>query len=193
MELGHILFLLALLVPLTMDTFVISAALGIAGLPKKDQLRTSLVFTVFEAGMPAVGLLIGKGIGDFLGDYASYIAALVIATAGALMLRPGSDENQEERQTKLRNRANGFGVISLGFAISIDEIAIGLSLGLIGVPLLLAVVLIGAQAFLASQLGLKLGAKLSEKAREGTEKIAGLALIATALILVALKIFGHQI
>jgi hypothetical protein len=52
---------------------------------------------------------------------------------------------------------------------------------------------IAAQAFVASQLGLKLGTKLSEKAREGTEKIAGLALIVVALILAGLKIFGHQI
>jgi putative Mn2+ efflux pump MntP len=193
MDLGHILFLLALLIPLTMDTFVISAALGIAGLPKKDQLRTSVIFTVFEAGMPAVGVLIGHGLGDFLGDYASYVAAFVIGVAGAVMLRPAKAEEKEEQQSKLLAKTRGFAIISLGLAISLDEVAIGLSLGLLGVPLILAVVFIAAQAFVASQLGLKLGTKLSEKAREGTEKIAGLALIVVALILAGLKIFGHQI
>jgi putative Mn2+ efflux pump MntP len=193
MDLGHILFLLALLIPLTMDTFVISAALGIAGLPKKDQLRTSVIFTVFEAGMPAVGVLIGHGLGDFLGDYASYVAAFVIGVAGAVMLRPAKAEEKEEQQSKLLAKTRGFAIISLGLAISLDEVAIGLSLGLLGVPLILAVIFIGVQAFAASQLGLKLGTKLSEKAREGTEKFAGLALIVVALILAGLKLFGHQI
>jgi putative Mn2+ efflux pump MntP len=52
---------------------------------------------------------------------------------------------------------------------------------------------IGVQAFIASQAGLKLGTKLSEKSREGAEKLAGVALIIVALILIAIKLSGHQI
>lgn len=81
----------------------------------------------------------------------------------------------------------------MGLAISIDEVAIGLSLGLLDISLIIAVIFIGVQAFAASQVGLKLGAKISEQAREDTEKFAGGALIVVALILAGLKIFGHQI
>jgi putative Mn2+ efflux pump MntP len=101
MSLGHILFLLALLIPLTVDTFILSAALGLAGLPKKEQARTSIILAVFEAGMPAVGVLLGHGIGDLLGHYASYIAALVIGVAGIFMLLPAKAEEKEEREMKL--------------------------------------------------------------------------------------------
>jgi putative Mn2+ efflux pump MntP len=193
MDLGHILFLLALLIPLTADTFILSAALGLAGLPKKQQMRTSLVLTAFEAGMPAVGVLIGRGVGNFLGHFAGYTAAVVIGLAGAIMLWPGKKEDKEKQKKKLLSRTRGFAIIDLGLSVSIDELAIGLSLGLLGVSLWIAMIFIGLQAFIASQLGLKLGTKLSEKAREGTEKVAGLALIITALILVGLKIFGHSI
>jgi len=193
MDLGHILFLLALLVPLTMDTCIVSATLGIAGLQKKEQLRTSVIFTAFEAGMPAVGVLIGHGLGSFLGNFAGYVAAAVIGLAGVVMLKPAKDDEKEEQQVKLLSRTRGAAIIGLGLAISLDEVAIGLSLGLLGVPLILAVIFIGIQAFIASQVGLKLGTKLSKKTREGTETFAGIALIVMALILVGLKIFGHQI
>jgi manganese efflux pump family protein len=193
MSLGHILFLLALLIPLTVDTFILSAALGLAGLPKKEQARTSIILAVFEAGMPAVGVLLGHGIGDLLGHYASYIAALVIGVAGIFMLLPAKAEEKEEREMKLLAKTRGFAVVGLGLSISLDELAIGLSLGLLGVPLLVAVIFIGIQAFIASQAGLKLGSKLNEKIREDAEKVAGIALINVAIILFVIKLLGHSV
>jgi putative Mn2+ efflux pump MntP len=193
MSLGHILFLLALLIPLTVDTFILSAALGLAGLPKKEQARTSIILAVFEAGMPAVGVLLGHGIGDLLGHYASYIAALVIGVAGIFMLLPAKAEEKEEREMKLLAKTRGFAVVGLGLSISLDELAIGLSLGLLGVPLLVAVIFIGIQAFIASQAGLKLGSKLNEKIREDAEKVTGIALISVAIILFVIKLLGHSV
>jgi putative Mn2+ efflux pump MntP len=189
----NILFLLALLIPLTIDTFILSAALGLAGLPKKEQTRVSLILAGFEAVMPAVGVLIGRGVGETLGHFAGYTAAIIIALAGVLMLMPGKQEEKEEKRLRLLSHTKGLAIIDLGISISIDEIAVGLSLGLLGVPLIVAAGFIGAQAFIASQAGLKLGTKLSEKTRGGAEKIAGLALIATAFILVGIKISGNQI
>jgi putative Mn2+ efflux pump MntP len=193
MSFGHILFLLALLIPLTVDTFILSAALGLAGLPKKEQARTSLILAAFEAGMPAVGVLIGHGIGEVFGHFASYIAAVVIGLAGVFMLLPAKTEEKEEREMKLLAHTRGFAVAGLGLSISLDELAIGLSLGLLGVPLIVAVVFIGAQAFIASQLGLKLGSRLNEKIREDAEKVAGVALIIVALVLLVLRLLGHQV
>lgn len=61
----------------------------------------------------------------------------------------------------------------------------GFTIGLLHLPLLFAVVLIGVQAFLLAQLGLRLGARLGEAAREWAERLAGLALIGLgALILI---------
>ena len=56
-----------LLLPLALDTFALAAALGVAGLENRDRLRVALVFTVFEAGMPIAGLLVGSVAGSFIG------------------------------------------------------------------------------------------------------------------------------
>ena len=43
--------------------------------------------------------------------------------------------------------------------------------------------LIGAQAFLLTQLGLRLGARIGEGIREGAERLAGVALAGLGLVL----------
>jgi putative Mn2+ efflux pump MntP len=52
----------------------------------------------------------------------------------------------------------------------------------------LTVIWIGVQAFLAAQLGLRFGSRLGEEARERSEKVAGVALIVVAIILLILKL-----
>jgi putative Mn2+ efflux pump MntP len=104
-----------------------------------------------------------------------------------------SDEETEQQRLKLLSHARGLAIIDLELSISIDELAIGLSLGLLGVPLIVAVVLLGIQAFVAAQLGLKLGTKVSEEAQAGAEKVAGGFLLLVAAALIVLKISGHQL
>ena len=55
--------LIALVLPLSLDTFAVSAALGVAGLSKRERWRLSLVLAGFEAVMPIVGFLAGGLLG----------------------------------------------------------------------------------------------------------------------------------
>jgi putative Mn2+ efflux pump MntP len=185
------LLLLALIIPLTLDTFVLSGALSLAGLPKKRRLRVSLTLAGFEAVMPAVGVLIGKGLGDFIGHYAGYTAAIIIGIAGVILLLPTNKRTKHRRRKKLLARTQGIAIIDLGLSISLDELAIGISLGLLGIPLLLAMVLIGTQAFISAQLGLWLGGHLSEKLRHRAEQLTGLILLGTACFLAAVKLSAN--
>ena len=177
-----------LLLPLALDTFALAAALGVAGLEKRDRLRVTLVFTVFEAGMPIVGILVGRAVGALLGQWAGYAGILFLLVAGFLLLRPGKDEDEEERRLKLLAHARGLAILDLGLSISVDELTIGLSAGLLGLSIAVTVLWIAVQAFLAAQVGLRLGARLGEELRERSEQVAGVALIAVALILLALKL-----
>ncbi len=188
----HLALLLALLVPLALDTFLLSAALGLAGLPKEQRVRTSLTLVAFEAGMPIVGVLVGRGVGAFLGSLAGYTAASVIGLAGVLLLRPGKDKREHERLTLLTH-ARGLAAIDLGISISVDELALGVSLGLLQVPLLVAVIFVGVQSFAAAQLGFWLGGRLNEHLREGAEQVVGAALVAIAIALIVFKVTGHQL
>lgn len=66
--------------------------------------------------------------------------------------------------------------------VSLDEIAVGVTGGLLRVPVLLT---IGGQAFVVIQLGLRLGGRLSEGPREGAERLAGAVLPGLGLVLPA--------
>ena len=183
-------FLIAagLLLPLALDTFALAAALGMAGLEARDRLRVALIFTAFEAGMPIAGMLIGRAAGSFLGAWAGYGAIAFLLLAGVLLLRPGKDETDETRKLQLLSHARGFAIIDLGLSISVDELTIGLSAGLLGFSILLTVLWIGIQAFVATQIGLRLGGRLGNEFRERSEWVAGVALIVVALILLVLRI-----
>jgi len=182
-----ILKLVGLIVPLGLDTFAVAAALGISGLQRDARLRISLLFTAFEMGMPLVGFAAGAVAGRVVGNAADYVAIVILIVLGAWMLRPGADEGEEVRLRMLQ-RTQGFAAIGLGISISTDELAIGFTLGLLRLPILLVIVLIGVQTFVLTQAGLRLGARVGERIREGAERVAGVALAVLGLVLLAQKL-----
>jgi putative Mn2+ efflux pump MntP len=98
-------------------------------------------------------------------------------------------EDDDESKTVDRLTAgHGLAVLALGLSISLDELAIGFTIGLLHLSLWLAILLIGSQAFLFAQLGLRLGTRLNETLRERAEQAAGLALLTLAAILAAEKL-----
>jgi putative Mn2+ efflux pump MntP len=81
-----------------------------------------------------------------------------------------------------------FGAVALGVSISLDELAIGLGAGLVRLPLLPMVIAIGLQAFVVTQIGVPLGARLGARWRESSERVAGVALLALGAILLILRL-----
>lgn len=177
-----------LLLPLALDTFALAAALGMAGLEKHDRLRVTLVFTAFEAGMPIAGMLIGRVAGAFLGAWADYGGIAFLLIAGALLIRTGRKEGDDASRLRLLAHARGLAIVDLGLSISVDELTVGLSAGLLGLSIVLTVVWIAVQAFVATQVGLRLGGRLSEAVRERAEWLAGVALILVAVVLLVLRL-----
>lgn len=176
--------LIALVLPLGLDTFAVAAALGVAGLEPKRRLRLSLLMTSFEAGMPLVGLALGAPLGQAIGAAADYIAIGVLLAFGVYTLVASDDDEK----TGLLTTTTGWGAVLLGLSISLDELAIGFTLGLLRLPALLVIVLIGAQAFILSQLGLRIGASVGATIRQGAERLAGLALTALGVGLLIEKL-----
>jgi len=183
--------LIALVIPLGLDTFAVAAALGMAGLPKNRRLRVSTLFMSFEAGMPVIGLVVGSVVSDVVGKYADWVAIAALTGLGAFML--ASHEGDDEATGQLLSRTSGLAILGLGLSISLDELAIGFVLGLVKAPLLLAIVVIAAQAFLLSQLGFRIGARLKEAVRERAERLAGAALLLVAVGLAIARLTGFQV
>jgi manganese efflux pump family protein len=173
-----VLRLIAFVLPLGVDSFAVAAALGAAGLTSAaERLRVSVIFVVFEAGMPLIGVAAGGGLARAIGSVADYVAAAAVAGLGIFMLFHHEDSGDDDGPPARLRSAHGLGIIALGLSISLDEFAIGFSLGLVRLPVVPVIVAIAIVALVASQLGLALGSKISERFREGAEKLAGIALI----------------
>ena len=80
--------LIALVLPLGLDTFGVALALGIAGLPGDQRVRVALLFAGFEAAMPLVGVALGAPIGNAAGAAADYLAAAVLIGLGVTCSAP---------------------------------------------------------------------------------------------------------
>jgi putative Mn2+ efflux pump MntP len=173
--------------PLGLDTFAVATALGLRGLPARERTRISLLMSSFEMAMPVVGLLVGRGLGSAIGSAADYVAVAVLALAGGYMLVAEGEGGEQERLALVSTR-DGLALLLLGLSISLDELAMGVSIGLLHLSIAVAVVMIGVQAFLAAQLGLRLGSRLGSAAAEFAETLAGVALLALAVFLLAEKV-----
>jgi putative Mn2+ efflux pump MntP len=185
-----VLKLLAFVLPLAVDSFAIAALLGASGMTKAQRRRITALFVAFEAGMPLIGLALGAPLARAIGDSADYIAAAALIALGAWMLL--SDEDGEQDAAGRLASAHGLTLLGLGMSISLDELAIGFSLGLVRLPVISVVVAIAVQAFLAVQLGLMLGARVGERLRENAERLAALALIGLGIFLLIERLARHS-
>src|SRR5947209_7534392 len=79
---GMVAKLIALVVPLGLDTFGVAAGLGMVGVSGRRRGRLTLLFTGFETGMPLVGLLLGVPLAKVIGSAADYVAIAVLLSFG---------------------------------------------------------------------------------------------------------------
>ncbi len=171
--------LIALVIPLGLDTFAVSCALGMAGIPSSRRTRVSLLMVAFEAGMPLIGVALGVPLGRAIGEAADYVAIGVLAIFGLYTLLAPEDD---ERSLALLD-ATGWKAAALGVSISLDELAIGFTLGILRLPVLVVIAAIAVQTLVVTQIGMRLGARIGDRVRERAEQLAGIALIGLAGVL----------
>ena len=176
--------LLAFVLPLGLDSFAVAAAIGAVQPPGwRQRLRISLIFVIFEGGMPLIGLGLGSALARGIGHVANYVAAAAVIGVGVWLL-VAHDEAEEERAGRVIS-TRGLALVALGISISLDELAIGFSIGLTHLPVIAIIIAIAVQAFIAAQLGLAIGARIGERWRERAERAAGIGLILLGAYLVA--------
>lgn len=127
--------------------------------------------------MPVVGILLAGVVGSELGSSARWIGGALLVALGIYMLRGGHDDGGATPAPI------GVGALLVaGLAVSVDEIAVGVSLGLGGVNVPVLVGTIGAIVFSATMAGLTLGSLLSRHA-ERAGSLAAYALILLGVLL----------
>lgn len=165
--------------PLALDVLSVSTALGTLGLTGWARWRVSLVLASCQVGAMFTGLVLGAELAQAIGKPADYIGAGVFIVLGAYLLLD-QDTSEAERVRKQISE-NVFGLASLGISISPDELVAGLGLGLAHIPVAAGFVAIALQGVIAAQLGLFLGARVSERFR-----VAGGRLTAIGLLLIGI-------
>jgi manganese efflux pump family protein len=176
-----VLALLLVAGSLGLNNLAASIAIGLSGVDRATRTRTALAFGVFEAGMPVVGLLIGRQLSHALGSAAHIIGGLLLIAVGAQVIisatRSSSGDNSPPSVAGLRMR----NLLVLAAALSIDNLVVGFALGAYGTPLVLSVAVIASVSVGLSLLGLELGARLGERVEHRSELISGIVLMAVGL------------
>ena len=187
------LALLLLAVALGLSNFAAAIGIGVSGVRGRDRVRIAVVFGVFEAGMPVLGVLLGQGLASSLGHVARWLggaALIVIGVTGVVLARRGSrpaagpagedapgrppaGEGAPGRPSWRLGR-----VIASGLALSADNLAAGFTLGAYHTGLAVAATVFGVVSVVMSLAGLELGAALGAGASDRCELVASVMLIA---------------
>lgn len=92
--------LLLVALSLGLSNFAAAIGIGVAGVDAVTRLRVGLIFGIFEAGMPVLGLLLGHTLAHALGDAAHWIgAALLIVTGTYAAVQATRSQNGRHDQS----------------------------------------------------------------------------------------------
>lgn len=166
---------LILAVALSMDAFAVSIGLGSKHVTKTRSLAVmaAIYFGLFQATMPLIGYLGGKGVLGWAEDYAHWIAFFLLVLIGGKMIYESITEGIEKDIARITHKI----LLILAIATSIDAMAAGFTLTLIEVNPFVACIIIGATTFFFSWLGVFIGAKSGTWLESKAEFLGGIILI----------------
>jgi len=214
-----ILPLLLFILPLGLDTLGVSISLGIKsrrgdittvwgkGFQLPEWFFTAILFSMAETLMPLLGLAIGYATSLALSQIIHIVGPLILIGIGVWeQLEEGQEYFKKynksglsifQRNIPAEEQFQWRRQLLLALSISLDELAIGFSLGTIAAlhesvvvvyPLVICV-LIGIQGFLMTFIGITLGRKLKARLRnlkELTELLSALLLIGLGIWLLVI-------
>ena len=143
--------ILGIALALAMDAFAVALAAGavLDPLTRRHLFRLGFHFGLFQALMPVVGWLIGMTVQKWISAYDHWIAFGLLAFVGGRMIR----EAFEEKSDKVSDPTRGLTMVMLSVATSIDALAVGLSLAMLGVSVWRPAIVIGIVAGVLTVFG----------------------------------------
>ncbi len=166
---------------LAMDAMAVAAARGVLGATRREAVALAGSFAVFQAGMAAVGWVVGDRAATWLAPWDRWLACAVLAAIGGRMawnaLRQSGDG---PAPAALGARE----LLALSLATSIDALAAGVTLPQIPAPPPVTLAAIGVATLACSLAGGLGGALLGERAGKKLEVLGGLVLVGIAVKMV---------
>jgi putative Mn2+ efflux pump MntP len=179
--------LLLTAIALAMDAFAVAIATGVAlrCATLRQTLRLAWHFGLFQALMPITGWLLGATVRHWVEAWAHWVAFALLAYIGARMIIEALHDHEDGRPTCDPTR--GMTLIMLSVATSIDALAVGLSLSVLGIPVWWPALVIGAVALGFTALGMRLGRTMARARRVGraAEVLGGVVLLGIGIKILA--------
>ena len=176
----HVTAILALALGLAMDATAVAAARGLAVpriLPRHVVLVATL-FGGFQALMPLLGWLLGSAIGPTVQAWDHWIAFALLVAIGGKMLWEARGSSSEDSAAPTGDPFGWRVMLVLAIATSIDAFAVGITLPMLGAPLLLSLATIGVTTAVLSAAGLYAGRRFGALLGPRLDVVGGLVLIA---------------
>ncbi len=174
--------LLALASALAMDAFAV-AVVTAAVLDKvtgRHVFRLAFHFGLFQFLMPVLGWLGGLAIHRYVSAIDHWIAFSLLVFVGGKMFREGMT-GRGGGSSAVIDPTSGWSLVVLSVATSIDALAVGLSLAMVGSTIVVPAVVIGIVAACFTTSGMILGRRLSFLWGKRVEMVGGLILAGIGL------------
>ncbi len=182
---------LLLAIALSMDAFAVSIGLGSKHKLKPVSLAIlcGVYFGLFQALMPLIGYLGGKGMLGWIEDFAPWLAFALLVLIGGKMIYEAFAEGVEEDIAIITHRV----MIMLAIATSIDAMAAGFALTLLDVGVWVACLIIGVTTFIFSFIGVFIGTKSGTWLESKAEFLGGIVLVLIGLKILLSYLFSNGI
>ena len=168
--------LLLLAVGLSMDAFAVSVCKGLAMKKAswKAEATCGVWFGGFQALMPLIGFYLGTLFAEAIQAFDHWVAFGLLALIGGNMLKEAFGAEEECPCADLSVRT----MFLMAVATSIDALAVGISLAMVGdVNIWAAVSLIGVTTFALSAVGVAVGNVFGSRYEKKAEMAGGVILI----------------
>jgi putative Mn2+ efflux pump MntP len=177
--------LLALACALAMDAFAVAIVTGLTLnlMTRRHVFRLAFHFGLFQALMPALGWLAGTAVYSFISSFDHWVAFGLLALVGGKMLW-GALRKQEDSRLSSNDPTSGCSLVVLSLATSIDALAVGLSLAMLGSPIVVPALVIGIVAASFTAVGMVLGRRIGSIWGPRVEVLGGLILIGIGIKIV---------
>ena len=184
------LTLLGIAVALAMDAFAVALGTGLklATLTGRHLFRLGFHFGLFQALMPVIGWLAGLTVQKQVAAWDHWIAFGLLAFVGGKMLKEAFAKEDDRADDSDPTR--GLSLVLLSVATSIDALAVGFSLSLLGVSIWTPALVIGLVAGVLTVAGMLLGRRAGDHWGPRVEIVGGLILIGIGLKILVEHLMG---
>ncbi len=165
-------------VALAMDAFAVAIVAGITlnPLTPRRVFRLAFHFGLFQALMPVLGWLAGAALQVYVSAFDHWIAFGLLVLVGGKMLWEALARDDSE-QPALNDPTAGWSLVVLSVATSIDALAVGLSLAMLGASIFAPALVIGMVAAAFTAAGMAIGRRIGLAWGRRVEVLGGLILM----------------